>query len=353
MPTAYLALDVHARRSVLGHMNSDGKYLGHSRFPTTEAELISRVVNIEAESKRLAVEEGPLAQWVARTLRRYVDEIFICDPRNNDSIHLSINKSDEADVYKLCHLLRLGGLKRVYHPEEDHRAVFKAVALHYLDRRQQQVGLKQKIKAHFRSWGVLSLGGKRVYHPQYRDDYLAQLDQKSIRFQLENLYAVHDAAVCAQKRAEQELYRLGRRYPEIKEFRRVPGIGPIRSHLFDAYIQTPHRFKNKKKVWRYCGLGIRKQKSDGKPLAYPELDRSGNSELKSISNGAFKTAVHHSDGDNAVATFYEQSVARSRKPTNARLNTQRKILATLWSIWKNDTAYKPERFLGSKSAPAT
>lgn len=352
MPTAYLALDVHARRSVLGHMNSDGKYLGSIRFPTSEAELIPRVANIEAGSKKLAVEEGPLAQWVARTLRPYVDEIFICDPRNNDSIHLSINKSDEADVYKLCHLLRLGGLKRVYHPEEDHRAVFKAAALHYLDRRAQQVALKQKIKAHFRSWGVLSLGGKRVYHPEYRHDYLARLDQGAIRRQLENLYAVHDVAVDAQKHAEIELYRLGRRYAEIKEFQHMPGIGPIRSHLFDAYIQTPHRFATKQKVWRYCCLGIRKQTSDGKPLAYPKLDRSGNSELKSISNGAFRVAVHQCD-ENAVSTYYEQSLARTHDPTHARLNTQRKILATLWSIWKNDTTYKPERFLGSESAPAT
>lgn len=125
MDTAYLALDAHANTCVLGVMDQDGTYRGDERFTTAESELIPRIASIEANTKRLATEEGPLASWIGRLLDEYVDEVFVCDPKENNLISQSAHKSDRADVYSLCRLLRLGELKEVYHAEEDHRAVFK------------------------------------------------------------------------------------------------------------------------------------------------------------------------------------------------------------------------------------
>jgi len=55
----------------------------------------------------------------------------MCDPRHNALIGKSAHKSDTVDTPKLCRLLRLGERKRVYHPAEDHRAVFKAAVRAY------------------------------------------------------------------------------------------------------------------------------------------------------------------------------------------------------------------------------
>ena len=51
-----------------------------------------------------------------------------------------------------------------------------------------------------------------------------------------------------------------------------------------------------------------------------------------MSYQAWNTVVNISKEPNEVRTFYERSCERSRNPTNARLNTQRKILATLWDL---------------------
>lgn len=85
MTTAYLALDLHAATSTLGLMNERGTYLGDWRFPTAESELIPHVVDIEAQQKVLALEESTLSFWVARTLRPYVDEIFVAVPKRISS----------------------------------------------------------------------------------------------------------------------------------------------------------------------------------------------------------------------------------------------------------------------------
>jgi hypothetical protein len=326
-------------------MADDGTYLGQEHFPTSESELIPHVVAIEAQTKRLALEEGTLARWAARTLEPYVEEVLVCDPRENALISRNPHKSDAADAYMLCRLLRLGELKRVYQATEDHRAVFKAAVQHYLDMRRQQVALKQKIKAQFRRWGVLRVEGYTLYSNDGRQAYLDRLSHSSIAGQLRSLYQVLDVTLTAQKRAKAQMLRLGKRYKEIERFEQVPGIGPIGSHLFDAFIQTPHRFTTKQKLWRYCGLGIRSKTSNGKPLGYEELDPSGRSELKAVSYRAWLAALRQ--GDNEVNTFFEQSLQRTGDRTHARLNTQRKILATLLALWKNQSAYSPTRFLAS------
>ncbi len=119
----YLAIDAHARNSVLGCMDARGKFERSWRFKTCESEFVTHVESIEAGRKILTLEEGPLAFWIAQTLRPYVAELLIADPRENPLISRNAMKRDKVDVKQLCRLLRLGELKRVYHPQDDERAV--------------------------------------------------------------------------------------------------------------------------------------------------------------------------------------------------------------------------------------
>jgi len=41
-----------------------------------------------------------------------------------------------------------------------------------------------------------------------------------------------------------------------KLLRQIPGIGPIRAAVLMAVMQTPHRFRTKRQLWNYCGLGL-------------------------------------------------------------------------------------------------
>lgn len=339
---AYIAIDVHARQCVLGWMDSDGRYHNEWRVKTSESSLVRTVAAVEAKQKIVTLEEASQALWVARTLRPHVDEVIVCDPRENDLISKNVHKCDGVDTYSLCRLTRLGELKRVYHPEEDHRAIFKEAAREYLKLRAEQQGWKSKIKAKYRRWGIHEIDGYSIYGAR-RAGYLKQVPERSIRRQLHRLYAMMDAAVGAWDDAWRHLQELGRRYEEIETFQAVPGMGPKGAHLFDAYVQTPHRFANKRKLWRYCGLGIRSRTSAGKPLGYERLDTSGSGELKAISYRAV-IAARKTKEYNEVEAFYDESLARTGDPVKARLNTQRKIIAVLYSIWKRRVAYRPELF---------
>jgi transposase len=341
---AYLAIDVHARRCVLGHMDFNGTFIGNKTFPTSEENIIQALNAIKAKEKYLALEESNLAYWAAQVARAHVTEVICSDPKENALIFRSANKSDKVDTQKLCRLLRLGELKRVYHPENDDRAIFKAAVQHYIDLRDQQVVLKNKIKAMYRHWGVIDVAGEAVYGNKKRDDYLKRVKHLHIRNQLHRLYFLMDETESMQKKALKAMRQLGRKYSEIKEFKRIPGIGEILAHIFDAFIQTPERFANKRQLWRYCRLGITDRSSDGKPLGFKRLDRSGVSELKSLAYQAWLSAMK---SDNEVRRFYSNSFGRTLSRVHARLNTQRKIIAVMYGMWKRGKAYRAQLFLDS------
>jgi transposase len=46
------------------------------------------------------------------------------------------------------------------------------------------------------------------------------------------------------------------RFKSWKLLRQIPGIGPIRAAVLMAVMQTPHRFRTKRQLWNYSGLGL-------------------------------------------------------------------------------------------------
>jgi transposase len=325
-------------------MDSQGNYRGDRCFPTSERNITDALKAVKAKEKYLALEESNLAFWVAQISKPYVTEVICADPKENALIFRSPHKSDKVDVRKLCRLLRFGELRGVYQAESDDRAIFKAAALHYIDLRNQQTALKQKIKAMYQHWGILDIDGEGVYSAKQRDEYLKRIEHLHIRRQLKRLYSAMDRAVSLRDDALKALKRLGRKYREIKEFEKIPGIGEIGAHYFDAIIQTPHRFANRSKLWRYCRLGITKHSSDGKPLGFKRLDKSGVAEIKSLTFLGWMNALKK---DNEVRRFYEASLQRTCDRVHARLNTQRKMIAVMYGIWRKGEKYRPELFLGS------
>jgi len=56
--------------------------------------------------------------------------------------------------------------------------------------------------------------------------------------------------------ARRELFAESHKHPGVKLLRQIPSIGPIRSALLVALLQTPHRFRTKRQLWAYSGFAV-------------------------------------------------------------------------------------------------
>jgi len=345
---AWLGLDAHAKFSLLAWMDDQGNRRRHWRFPTSEPQLIKHLQLVPAAVKHLALEECGLGRWLAQVAAPHVNDATVCDPRENHRISRHHHKCDEEDGYTLAHLHRLGALKKVWQPASDERAVFKCAAQAYLDAVARQTALKLQLKAHYRQWGVIPTGSV-VYSQKGRGKYLVLVSQAGVREQLQLLYEMLDRALEVETKTRRLMVRLGEAFPEIGRLRTVPGVGVVGAHLFVAYIQEPRRFATPQQLRRYCRLGIRDRSSDDKPLGYQRLDHCGHGVLKAVTYRAWLLALKQRRG--AVYEFYQASLHRTGDEVHARLNTQRKVLATLLALWKQPHTFDPKIFLGTETQP--
>ena len=72
----------------------------------------------------------------------------------------------------------------------------------------------------------------------------------------EQLYQQLDLLLHLRQRARRELLAESRKHAITAKLRQIPSLGPIRSALAVALIQTPHRFRSKRQLWTYSGLGL-------------------------------------------------------------------------------------------------
>jgi transposase len=169
-----------------------------------------------------------------------------------------------------------------------------------------------------------------------------------VRRRAELFYQQLDALSVVRHTVRGELLAESRKHQAVKILRQIPMIGPLRTALLLALMQTPHRFRSKRQLWTYSGLGVETHDSaqhryvDGqlqrskKPQQIRGLNQNHNHEMKRI----FKsTAMSASLCAGPLQDFYAGLLAKGMKPEMARLTLARKVAAITLTLWK-----KGERF---------
>jgi transposase len=216
-------------------------------------------------------EEGTSAAWLYNLLQPHVAKVIVCNPRKNALLKAG-NKNDQVDARKLTELLRAGLLSPVYHEDCGVRTL-RELARSYLTLTNDLARVMNRIKGLYRSWAI-PCAGQKVYSPRYRTVWLEKLTQAGVRRRAERLYQQLDALRPLRQEARQELLAESRKHAASSLLRQIPWLGPIRVALLIALLQTPHRFRTKRQLWAYSGLGLQTRISGEYRFAGSELQRS-------------------------------------------------------------------------------
>lgn len=339
MNIVYTGLDVGSRSFQLATMRPDGTIICNRRFLMSEANLITAFAALEGEI-HVHLEAGELAPWIRETITPLVHRVVISDPKTNSWIANDPQKCDQIDALKLADLLRMHRFREVYIAHDQSRREFKQLVQHHADLTRQQAAIKRKIKARFRAQGII-LQTAEPFSAKGREKALARLSSAPIRAALMQLYQVLDQSRAMQEQSRQLMLKQSRAFPEVKLLQTIPGIGPIGAARFSAYVQTPHRFGNRRKLWRDFRLGISFRSSDGKSLSHPRLDSNGCGLLKDVARKAFDAAARRTE-PNSFQRAYEQALVSTRNKVHARLSVMRKIVSVMRAVWISQSPYRDE-----------
>lgn len=333
----YVGLDLGSSRCHQTVINSDGALVRSRSIPTSEQHLRSAFTAL-GDNVRVHLESGELSTWVYSIIKPMVAEVVVSHSRTLAWIGKDSQKDDAIDARKLAELLRLNRTHAVYCETAGDRLRFKQLVAHHEDLSREQARLKSKIKARLRYLGIIR-SDARLFTKSGQSALLIELKESSVKLMLAQTFGVLNQLLEAETEAKQAMTKASKQLPEVSLLQTAPGVGIITACRFVAYVQTPHRFSNKRKLWRYCRLGITRRESNGKRLAHPRLDSAGVGSLKDVSRKVFE-AARRTKKDNSFKRFYEQSLLNTKNATRARLSAQRKILATLRAMWLSMQPYR-------------
>jgi len=158
-----------------------------------------------------------------------------------------------VDARKLADWLRTGMLRPLYHGENGLRTL--RVGAQLSDHQQRFDASDESTEARYRGWGI-ACAGTQVYAARSREEWLSKIAQAGVRRGLELLYQQLDGLQALRRNLRPELLAESRKHKAAKLLRQIPCIGPIRAARLLALMQTPHRFRSKRQLWTYSGLGI-------------------------------------------------------------------------------------------------
>ena len=247
-------------------------------------------------------------------------------------------------------MLRAGLLRPVYHGENGLRTL-RELARSYKTISKDLTRVMNRVKALYRSWSI-PCAGTQVYAARYREPWLNKIPQAGVRRRAELLYQQLDGLQALRRKVRPEFLAESRKHKAAKLLRQIPYIGPIRAGLLIALMQTPHRFRSKRQLWTYSGLGIETHDSaqyryiggqlqrSKKPQQLRGLNQNHNHDMKEIFKGA---ATRASCGAGPFRDFYAALLAKGMEPEMARLTLARKIAAITLTLWKKGERFDAEQ----------
>src|SRR5947209_3859576 len=320
----YIGMDVHQASISIAVSDAAGKVLMESIIETKAATVLEFIQGLRGNLS-VTFEEGTSAAWLYDLIKPHVAKVVVCDPRKNALLKAG-NKNDRVDARKLSDLLRTGLLTPVYHGESGMRTL-RELSRSYLAASKDLTRVMNRLKAIYRSWAI-PCAGQQVYSPRHRAAWLEKLREAGVRRRAEQTYQQLDFLMGMRKETRKELLAESRKHPARQFLQQIPRLGPIRVALLIALIQTPHRFRTKRQLWNYCGLGLRTRSSGEyrytggqlqparKPPALRGLNVNHNHDLKNL----FKSAATQAGcKDDPLGEFYRNLlVARSNRPCGAK-----------------------------------
>ena len=158
-----------------------------------------------------------------------------------------------------------------------------------------------RVKAIYRSWGI-PCSGTQVYSARHRAEGLGKIREPGVRRRARAFhYQQLDALRLLRLEVRKDLLAESKKHQVWKRLGQIY-VGPIRAAVLLGILQTPHRFRTKRQLWTYSGLGIEVHSSADhqvvkgqlqrkkKPIEIRGLNKNCNHHLKNLFKGAAASA---------------------------------------------------------------
>jgi transposase len=255
----YVGIDVSLEASSLCVVDGNGKIIREGKVASEPEDLVSWLRALKFDLTRIALEAGPLSQWLYTALRQAGFAVELLETRRvRNALKIMPIKTDRNDARGIAELLRLGWFRSVHcktMEAQEQRALLTARKL--IQTKLQDV--ESSVRGILRGFGLKV--GKTTparFAGRIKELVAGHAHLEAIA---DNLLTARDALRREFNRLEKHVRAMARTDSRARLLMSIPGVGPIVSLTFASAIDDPARFTSSKRVGAYFGLTPTKYQS--------------------------------------------------------------------------------------------
>ena len=345
-PNRTVGLDLGDRFCHYCILDQAGEVMEEGRMKTEESALRKHFAN--EERMRMAMECGTHSPWISRLLEKLGHEVIVANARKLKAVTGEQVRNDRRDAEQLAQLAYtnpklLRGIR--------HRSAERQRDLTVIQARATLVRARTMIINATR--GLVKSAGGRL--PKCSTESFVSKAKPHLPAELAELIGpmVNQVEFLTEQIAklDQQIEALGKRYPEIRTLRTVPGVGPLVAATYGRTLHGANAVPHSRSAGAFLGLGPRKKQSgDSDPQG--KITRAGNPYLRSLLLPSAHYGLGHFGPDSALRRWGLKLAASGGKRGKKRalVAVARKLAVILHRLWRTGESY-PAFPQGQLAAP--
>lgn len=332
----YAGLDVSLELTSVCIVDAQGGIVRETKVPSEPGALVRFIAGQELSITRIALEAGPLSQWIHAGLIAAGFETVLLETRHvKAALSAMTVKTDRRDARGIAQLLRLGWYRPVHAKSVGAQEVRSLLTARKL-MQAKLLDVECSIRGVLRGFG-LKVGPISRGRFAMRVNELVE-GQPILATVIDAMLAARSTLEAEFKRLHRALLALVRDDPVCRQLMSVPGVGAIVAITFKSGVDDPARFKHSRDVGPHFGLTPKKYQSG-------ELDVTGS--ITKVGDRMVRTALYEAASVMLTRTVrfsalkaWGMAVARRRGTRKARVALARKLGVILHRMWIDGSSFR-------------
>ena len=331
--TRYVGIDLH-KHLIVGHVvDPAGKKVDTFRYDGVRPVILEHIGQTRLKPEDEVVLEATTNCWaVARLLQPFVARVVVSNPLATKAIAKAKVKTDKVDAAVLAHLLRLGYLPEVWHPDDATRDLREWTA-----RRTRLVGQRTAVINRLRS--TLA---QRLLHCSYemtsaaaRQWITGQALDDDVRWLLESDLRLMDSLQAELDAMDKLLAKRGYVDPRVKLLMTLPGVSQHTAQSLLAAIGDITRFRDADAMASYLGL-VPSTRQSANHCYHGPITKQGRGHTRCMLIQAAQSVRTH---PGPLGHFFRR--LKKRKPHNvAIVAVAHKLVLLAWHVLTKGEPYR-------------
>ena len=332
----YAGLDVSLELTSVCVVDAQGGIVFETKVPSEPEALIRYFGTLKLSITRIALEAGPLSQWIHAGLVGAGFETVLLETRHVKAALAAMTvKTDRRDARGIAQLLRLGWYRPVHAKSvgaQEVRSLLTARKLMQAKLLDVECSIRGVLRGFGLKVGPISRGRFAMRVSELVDG------QPILETVIGAMLTARSALETEFKRLHRALLGIVRDDPVCHQLMSVPGVGAIVAITFKSGIDDPARFKRSRDVGPHFGLTPKKYQSG-------ELDVTGS--ITKVGDRMVRTALYEAASVMLTRTVrfsglkaWGMAVAKRRGTRKARVALARKLGVILHRMWVDGSYFR-------------